>query len=264
MTVAMAGCGGRVSYGYSSTGSSMPSGSSDGGAGADGGVGVGAVPNPVVKKVDLLFDIDNSPAMGDKQPYLVQAIQDLVYGLVNPNCVDSSTLALVAKSVGGLGGPAGSQPEFPAVTDMHIGLVSSSLGPRLSEMDPTGATGVCYDPQQAKGPYGGINAHMDDKAHLLARSLTGAAPNLLEGSVADAASGFLYWYPTSNGMGENGPPVGTATPLDSSATLQMDFTSLVAGVGVFGCEIPSQMESWIGSWYSPILTPRSASVRPIP
>jgi hypothetical protein len=196
-------------------------------------------------KIDLLFDIDNSASMGDKQQYLLLAIPDLIDGLVNPNCIDHATGAVVGKSMQGAGCAQGSQPEFPAVRDMHIGIVSSSLGPRLSEMDPTLVTGVCNDPQQAQAPFGGVNAHMDDHAHLLSRSLTGVAPNLVEGQVADAASGFLYWYPTgANAMGANGPPTGHATPLDSLATLETDVTSLVSGVGVFGCSIPSQMESW--------------------
>jgi hypothetical protein len=33
-------------------------------------------------------------------------------------------------------------------------------------------------------------------------------------------------------------------PIGAVATMEMDFTDLVAGVGVFGCGVPSQMESW--------------------
>jgi hypothetical protein len=210
------------------------------------------IPNQVINKIDMLFDIDNSASMGDKQAYLVQAIPDLIDGLVNPNCLDDATLGVVAKSTQGTGCPAGSSPEFPAVKDMHIGIVSSSLGPRLSEMDPL--KGLCVDPQPAQMPYQSINAHMDDKAHLLSRSLTGTPPNLVEGMVADAASGFLYWYPETNGpnglMGTNGAAVGPSTPIQTAGapaamgTLEGDFATLVSGVGAFGCGIESQMESW--------------------
>ncbi len=209
------------------------------------------VPNQVINKIDMLFDIDNSASMGDKQVYLVQAIPDLIDGLVNPNCIDNATGAVAGKSMQGTGCAAGTKPEFPAVKDMHIGIVSSSLGPRLSEIDPTLVTGVCNDPQQAQAPFGGVNAHMDDHAHLLSRSLTGTAPALVEGAVANAASGFLYWYPeAAGGMGTNGPPTGPATPIQNAGatgaagTLEGDFSSLVSGVGVFGCGIESQMESW--------------------
>jgi hypothetical protein len=212
------------------------------------------VPNQVINKIDMLFDIDNSASMGDKQQYLIQAIPDLVDGLVNPNCIDNATSAITGKSMQGAGCPAGSNPEFPAVKDMHIGIVSSALGSRLSEIDPTGVNGVCNDPQQAQMPFQAINAHMDDKAHLITRSLTGVAPNLVEGTVADAASGFLYWYPVVGGMGRNGPPTGPATPIGVAGMpgvggamgtgLEGDFASIVSGVGVFGCGIESQMESW--------------------
>jgi hypothetical protein len=242
---------GSASGGTRGSVQSVGSGSSSGGAGPDASAGFAlAIPNQSIDKVDLLFDIDNSASMGDKQQYLVQAIPDLIDGLVDPNCVDTTTLAPVGvKSMAGC--PAGSKPEFPAVKDMHIGIVSSSLGPRLSEIDPTFVTGVCNDPQQAQAPFGGVNAHMDDQAHLLSRSLTGAAQNLVEGAVADAASGFLYWYPeAANMVGINGPPTGPATPIQNAGmtgaagTLEGDFGSLVSGVGVFGCGIESQMESW--------------------
>jgi hypothetical protein len=235
--------------GASSGGASGMSGASAGAPDASAS-GATAVPTPLLDKVDILFDVDNSASMGDKQVYLVQAIPDLIDGLVNPNCVDTSTLAPVGvKSAAGC--PAGSKPEFPPVTDMHIGIVTSSLGPRLSEMDPTLVSGVCNDPQQAQAPFGGLNAHMDDHAHLVTRSLTGTPPALVEGSVADAASGFLYWYPeAAGGLGANGPPTGPANPIQdagtvgATGTLEGDFSSIVSGVGVFGCGIESQMESW--------------------
>jgi hypothetical protein len=270
---AVAACGGRLSPDISSSGASSGGLTSASGVPPIGGSGVtagssgpltsgavkagssgpfrGAIPNQIIDKIDLLFDVDNSASMGDKQQYLAQAIPDLVDRLVNPNCIDPATLAIVGQSQVGQGCPAGSRPEFPAVKDMHIGIVSSSLGPRLSESDPTHVTGLCNDPQQAQAPFGSLNAHMDDHAHLLSRSLTGVAPDLVEGAVADAASGFLYWYPeVANGMGADGPPAGPATPLQNAGitgaagTLEGDFGSLVAGVGVFGCGIESQMESW--------------------
>src|SRR5262249_40455023 len=40
-----------------------------------------------VDKIDLLFMIDNSSSMADKQKILAAAVPDLVRGLVNPRCV---------------------------------------------------------------------------------------------------------------------------------------------------------------------------------
>jgi hypothetical protein len=81
-------------------------------------------------KIDLLFVIDDSGSMRDKQNILARALPDLVNRLINPLCVDPTTLL-----------PADSQPaspltacpgktlrEFNSVQDLHIGVVSTSLG----------------------------------------------------------------------------------------------------------------------------------------
>ena len=44
-----------------------------------------------VDKIDLLFMIDNSISMADKQLVLQAAVPDLVQRLVNPNCVDPNS-----------------------------------------------------------------------------------------------------------------------------------------------------------------------------
>src|SRR5450755_1852011 len=82
-----------------------------------------------VNKVDLLFDIDNSASMGDKQAYLEKAVPDLVTRLVRPNCFDDVTSKLVGPSTLGAC-PTGSTIEFAPVHDMHLGVISSSLGTR--------------------------------------------------------------------------------------------------------------------------------------
>ena len=90
-----------------------------------------AVPEP---KVDLLFDIDNSASMGDKQLYLQQAIPEMIARLVTPRCIDKTTGQPNGKNADATTGqcPEG-QPEFVPVHDMHIGIVTSSLGPRLGD-----------------------------------------------------------------------------------------------------------------------------------
>ncbi len=209
-----------------------------------------SVPNEAVDKIDMLFDIDNSASMGDKQYFFTQAIPDLIDRLINPNCVDNLTGAAVAsRSVAGAGCPPGSKAEFPPVHDMHVGIVSSSLGQRLSEPDPTGNKGVCFDPLFARPPFDNLNAHMDDKGHLIGRSIKYAGANgatATEGVVAEAVnaaygmapSGFLYWFPNAAGA------TGSATPIADRSQLENDFTDLVTGVGTFGCGIESQLESW--------------------
>src|SRR5258708_14442216 len=151
-----------------------------------------SVPNEAVDKSDMLFDIDNSAAMGDKQYFFTQAIPDLIDRLINPNCVDNLTGAAVAsRSVAGAGCPPGSKAEFPPVHDMHGGIVSSSLGQRLSEPDPTGNKAVCFDPLFARPPFDNLNAHMRAKGHLIGQSIKSAGSNgppAAQGVVAEAVN----------------------------------------------------------------------------
>jgi hypothetical protein len=194
-----------------------------------------------IDKVDLLFDIDNSASMGDKQAYLATAIPDLIKRLIAPNCVDDSGNATGAQTAMDGTCPAMSSPEFPPVRDMHVGIVSSSLGGRLGDQCQT--TG----PQslQTLASNMTVPRHNDDQGHLLDRSGNpGDLTDYTEGTVSDADPGhFLDWAP-SGGAGslDAGPPAAVA--ITDSTKLNTDFEQLVVGVHQFGCGIESQMESW--------------------
>jgi hypothetical protein len=127
---------------------------------------------------------------------------------------------------------------FPPVRDMHIGIVSSSLGARLGN--------ACSPSSMAPAPFNNLSSHNDDQAHLLNRALTYSSDggSATEGTVADAApvpaDQFLYWYPVPANSADAGP----GTPLSSATQLTSDFADLVGGAGVFGCGIESQLESW--------------------
>src|SRR5450755_349598 len=108
---------------------SAGSGGSSGTGGSAGSGGGGPGPLQTAAKVDLLFDIDNSASMGDKQAYLAKAVPELVTRLVRPNCFDDVTSKLVGPSTLGAC-PTGSTIEFAPVHDMHLGVISSSLGTR--------------------------------------------------------------------------------------------------------------------------------------
>src|SRR3981081_1123239 len=84
--------------------------------------------NQAVDKIDLLFMIDNSASMGDKQALLAQAVPDMITRLVSPNCIDP--MGKVVGQSDATGQCATGKAEFPAVHDMHIGIVTSSLGGR--------------------------------------------------------------------------------------------------------------------------------------
>lgn len=172
-----------------------------------------------VDKVDLLLMIDSSSSMGDKQKILANAVPDLVRGLVEPRCVDKKTRTATGKRANPLAPHGsecapGSEPAFAPITDMHIGVISSSLG----------GLGVC------KGT--------DDRAHLLARREDGT-------HVAAAGDlNFLAWYPDVTGNQNKArhpaPPVPATTSLGA---LDSAFRDLVVGVGQNGCGFEAQLES---------------------
>jgi hypothetical protein len=201
---------------------------------------VTSIPTGSIDKVDLLFDIDNSASMGDKQAYLSQAIPDLITRLVQPNCVDSAGNAKGTATLDGDCSASGPtyNAEFPPVHNMHIGILSSSLGPRLGNAcDPTSTI-------MAPGSSTPLNRHNDDQAHLLARSADPMAlTNYTEMTPGPASNeGFLNWFPNSS-ANMSVTPTGPA-PVTDPATLNTDFQSMVVGVHQFGCGIESQLESW--------------------
>jgi len=207
-----------------------------------------SIPQGSIDKVDLLFDIDNSASMGDKQAYLEQAVPDLISRLVQPNCVSTDGTMTVTGQASLAGDCAtGSSAEFPPVHNLHIGILSSSLGPRLSdtacpEYDPNNMASV----QMWTG--GTLNRHNDDQAHLLNR---GADPNDLtnytETPVGDAPDpdDFLDWFPPGSENPNNVGKMYTGpTPVTDPMTLNTDFQTMVTGVHQFGCGIESQLETW--------------------
>ncbi len=78
-------------------------------------------------RIDLLFMIDNSSSMSDKQAILRTAVPDLVNRLVNPICIDASGNQYPAPPPG-QDCELGKVREFQAVADINIAIVSSSLG----------------------------------------------------------------------------------------------------------------------------------------
>ena len=248
-----AGSSGSSNVGGSSGGNSSSSGnagssgnaSSSGIVGGSSGVGgssssSGAVASCVssvsirtqpIDKVDLLFMIDNSASMGDKQALLAQAVPDMIGRLVAPNCVDSTGKTIGPSSGGRCTTGA---LEFPAVQDMHIGIVTSSLGGR-------GASMTC-DPSLPNAANQSLPSHNDDRGELINRG--GADEHL----VANAGSplNFLAWYPSTN-AGGTPPSVPAETALGdpmTPGTLIGDFTDMISGVHEHGCGFEAQNEAW--------------------
>jgi hypothetical protein len=220
-----------------------------------------------VDQLDILFDIDNSASMGDKQALLELAIPDLIGRLVNPNCVDGMGNSS-GPSAMGVCTVANTAPEFPAVHDMHLGIVSSSLGTRGGDL--------CYPTQMTNNgmPFldgtAALPSHTDDQGHLLARTATTAEAE--SASTVVGTQNFLDWFPPSTDANDPTATVGAqaltpATVLTDAPTLETDFSSLVEGVHAYGCGIESQMESWYRFLiqpdpYATIAGPQTAATDP--
>jgi hypothetical protein len=194
--------------------------------------------NQAVDKIDLLFMIDNSASMGDKQALLAQAVPDMITRLVNPNCVD--TMGNVTGRSDMMGQCSAGKPEFPAVHDMHIGIVSSSLGGRGGNQCPADAKNEANM---------NLSSHNDDLGHLINRS-----DDATESPVPNAGSptqNFLAWYPDvqSNKASTSNPPPPVPPERSVGApgmpmTLIGDFTAMIAGVHEHGCGFEAQNEAW--------------------
>lgn len=161
-----------------------------------------------VNKIDLLFMIDNSGSMSDKQAILRLAVPDLVERLVNPVCIDAAGRQYEPPPPGEIC-PPGKIREFEPVEDIHIGVISSSLG------DLTANT-ACPAQGSSQGAADGV-----DMAHLL-----GSLPRG-EGTGA-APGGFLEWR------------TGVTDPERFSS----DFARMIERVGERGCGFEASLEAW--------------------
>ncbi|MEP7127082.1 MAG: hypothetical protein ABJE95_39480 [Byssovorax sp.] len=232
LVVSVAACGGSVETNPVTTQSSGPGGpTTDVSSSASGSTGTGITPPPgVSSKVDLLLMIDNSRSMADKQEILGAAVPDLVQRLANPPCVDAN------------GAPAPQQPQSPLeacpagtmrvaapVLDIHIGVISSSLGGHGSD-----ACSVTGDVQSCPGQ---PNISNNDAGHLLSRAdaCSGATIPTYQNE------GFLAWDPAQK---LSPPGEASAGDLNGKAGLIPSFRDLVVGLGQVGCGYESQLESW--------------------
>ena len=165
-----------------------------------------------VDKIDMLFVIDNSMSMADKQVVLAEALPNLVERFVNPVCVDADGNTQNAPPSPNDPCPQGYGREFRPITDIHIGVITSSLG-------AYGGEGSC-DPPTAETPWDEQNI---DMAHLVAtrpRAST-VAQNAIENG------GFLKWTEDSN-----------------TDTFVPQFEALVVASGENGCGWEAPLEAW--------------------
>lgn len=197
MVVATAACGGQV------TGVLEPNLDTDPPAEPAGG------PQLTADKVDILLAVDNSWKMGPKQELLASSVGHLIERLVHPLCVEAngtSRGASVDDERGTAVCPNGGSLERAPVRDIHLGVLSSSLG----NFGNGPQTAVC------------TTGASDDRSQLINR--TGVSPTEPEGFVAFGAA------------------AGQAAYVDVEA-FKGAATQLIAGVGETGCGFEAQLES---------------------
>ena len=182
------------------------------GGGGQGGHG-GSGPPPPTNSVDLLLVIDNSRSMADKQEILGLAVPELVEALGNPRCLDAHGIPASSQPAGPDDScPAGTARQFLPVRDMHVGVITSSLGGHGAE-----SCSASTEPME------------NDRGHLIARMPGG-------GDVSTYQSyGFLAWDP-----GQALSPPGES----DMAALSQRLTDLVLGAGQLGCGYEAPLEAW--------------------
>ncbi|MBL0196990.1 MAG: hypothetical protein IPQ09_22730 [Myxococcales bacterium] len=190
-----------------------------------------AIRQAAVDKIDLLLVIDNSRSMGDKQAIISEAVPDLIESLSTPNCVDES-----GRPTGDRADPAAEEgkecktgkAEFKPIVDIHVGVVSSSMGGFGSD--------ACADAQNPTDET--LNAHNDDKGQLINRSGAKETP------IGNASpSNFLSWFPGVKRNEAKKPSAGS-TPYTTLADFNTAFAGLIGGVNEYGCRFEASLESW--------------------
>ncbi len=161
-----------------------------------------------IDKVDLLLVVDNSPSMGDKQRELARRLPAFVKQLTHPD-ID----------------PATGKPKYRAAADLHVAVVSSSLG--------SFGTSACD--AKTKG------AHENDHGHLLPRAGEIAAVGYYA-ETDDAKTPTPDLCPTSVGASSlhwvndaTRDPAAAHVGAPGSNELQVASSCVIETVGEDGC-----------------------------
>ena len=208
--------------------------------------------NNAITGIDLLLMIDNSSSMADKQKVLASAVPQLLGQLVQPQCLDANDNPLNPPVAALLGAsspcPQGSSPEFNPVNNIHVGIVTSSLG---DHGYGTPQRGTCYPGaptnfEDANGQPLVQPPDMNDMSHLMGTLTRGAAAIANDGQTQHAtvnALGFLAWGDPSLPTGVGDGDLTAATKI---------FTDMVTATAEAGCGFEAQMEGWFRFLVNPV------------
>jgi len=200
-----------------------------------------------ISSIDLLFMIDNSPSMTDKESVLADSVPYMLTQLVQPRCLDAQGNPVLDANgqasrlpMGGGSCPIGSNPEFNPVNDIHIGIVTSSLGDH-------GGDRLCTPGQptsffDANGNTINLPDDVNDKSHLVGTLARYTNNQAASANVALDPAGFLAWGSASK------PPM---TDSDFTAATGI-FTDMVRATKEMGCGLEAQLEGWFRFLIDPV------------
>ena len=222
--------------GDSSTGTGGVSGSGTGGGAATGGEGettnvyLSQIRATGIDKLDLLFMIDNSLSMANKQQLFAEAVPVLVARLITPQCVDADRKP-TGESADATGHCETGAPEFQPIRNVHLGIITSSLGDH-------GSGDVCSDQQNALNVMqGGTASSYNDLAQLVPSVRT--TSNLVSWNNA----GFLVWDPRDQDQVSDPHANLTANETEPKAFIEA-LQHQVTAAGESGCGYEASLESW--------------------
>jgi hypothetical protein len=144
-----AGAGGLANGGAGGIASGGAGGNSNAGAaglaGGAGGPPIDIGPQKTSSKLDVLFVVDNSVSMADKQSILEASLPRFMKRLVNPSCVDAQGKPTAQQPASGTAACSSGKREFAPVADMHLGVISTSIGAHGGTVCATGAASDTLD-----------------------------------------------------------------------------------------------------------------------
>lgn len=200
--------------------------------------------NNAINAIDLLLMIDNSSSMADKQKTLADAVPQLLTQLVQPACVNEEGVVSGRVELGTGQCPSGGSPEFNPVNNIHIGIVSSSLGDhggdnlctpgkQTSFTDPTSGNVILEPPDVNDQGHlmGTLQRYMD-----LSPKTSGTERVTIDGT------GFLAW-------GNSTKPAMTGTDLTAATGV---FKDMVSATREMGCGLEAQLEGWFRFLIDPV------------
>jgi hypothetical protein len=181
-----------------------------GNSGTGGAISHPHVPASGAAKVDLLITVDNSISMAEKQKLFAKTLPELLTRLINPFCTNSAGRLIAVVDSPNDPCPVGSQREFAPLRDLHVGVITTSLG---SHGAPD-AGDICTQPAD------------DDHAHLVGIQ----RPNV----PSYDGRGFLKWDPDLVAS-----PPGTS----DMVTFTQSLETMILSAGEHGCGFEAPLEA---------------------